>query len=94
MISAVNKTFKKIDGKSRHILCFAHMINLVVEVTVNHSSVNNLISRVRKIVKWAKRSVKNSDCLRKSQMDTGIPEGSVIKLILDVNTLEFNFLHD
>ncbi|XP_008180283.1 zinc finger BED domain-containing protein 1-like [Acyrthosiphon pisum] len=86
MISAVNKTFKKIDGKSRHIPCFAHTINLVVEVAVNHSSVNNLISMVREIVKWVKRSVKNSDCLRKSQMDTGIPEGSVIKLILDVKT--------
>ncbi|CAI6372824.1 unnamed protein product [Macrosiphum euphorbiae] len=79
MVSAENKTFTKIDGKSRHIPCFAHTINLVVEVAVNHSSVNNLISMVREIVKWVKRSVKNSDCLRKSQMDTGIPEGSVIK---------------
>lgn len=80
VVSAVHKTF----GKHRHIPCFAHTINLVATHTVGQKNIKPIISKVRDIVKWVKKSVKISDLLRKKQSEAQVPEGSIKKLILDV----------
>lgn len=66
--------------------CFAHTINLAVEVALENVHVKAVINKVREIVKWIKKSVINSDKLRLIQINKGVPEGSVKKFILDVKT--------
>lgn len=97
MVSAIQTTF----GKDKHIPCFAHLINLVSEniLTKKQPSkvkeqkdntddkhVSDLIEKVRTIVKWVKASVINSDEIRKLQINSGVAQGNVKKLILDVKT--------
>lgn len=74
------------NGKNRHITCFAHSLNLVVEKVLKHANALPLLLKVRAIVKHVKNSVNVSDRLRKMQLDKGIPEGKIRKLILDVAT--------
>ncbi|CAI6375724.1 unnamed protein product [Macrosiphum euphorbiae] len=82
MIAAVNKVL----GKNKHTPCFAHTINLDSEAVIKHPSIEPLISKVRNVVLWVKRSVIISDMLRKVQIDKGVAEGCVKKMILDVKT--------
>ena len=77
---------KAVVGERNHLPCFAHTINLVVQTVLENKFVKEIVIKVREIVKWIKNSVINSDKLRKIQIDTGIPEGSVQKMILDVET--------
>lgn len=49
-------------------------------------SVQLMVKKIRTIVKWVKNSVINSHKLRKIQIDNGVAEGSIKKLILDVAT--------
>lgn len=80
MIKAIGENF----GKNKHLRCFAHSINLVAEATIKKvDGLQNLISQVRNIVKFIKRSVKCSDELRKLQENNG---DNLKKLILDVVT--------
>lgn len=52
----------------------------------NCTEMTALISRVREIVKFIKKSVNACDELRKLQIDSGCTEGNAKKLILDVRT--------
>lgn len=80
MLKAVGEKF----GKKKHLRCFAHSINLVAEATIKKvDGLQNLISQVRNIVKFIKRSVNCSDELRQLQEKNG---DSFKKLILDVVT--------
>lgn len=59
-------------GKNKHLRCFAHSINLVAEATIKKvDGLQNLISQVRNIVKFIKRSVICCDELRKLQEKNG-----------------------
>ncbi|XP_016664355.1 uncharacterized protein LOC107885265 [Acyrthosiphon pisum] len=51
-----------------------------------HSDLNLLVEKVRNIVKYVKNSVNVSDELRQYQANDGIPEGNMLKMILDVKT--------
>lgn len=82
MIATVNKVL----GKNKHMPCFAHTINLVSEAVIKHPNIEPLISKVRNVVLWIKRSVIISDMLRRVQIDKGVAEGCVKKMILDVKT--------
>ncbi|XP_036342271.1 zinc finger BED domain-containing protein 4-like [Rhagoletis pomonella] len=82
MVAAIRQTL----GESKHLPCFAHTINLIVQSSVNIASIQALISKVRNIVKWVKNSVINSDKLRKLQIEAGVPEGSTKKFIIDIKT--------
>ncbi|CAG9862308.1 unnamed protein product [Phyllotreta striolata] len=74
-------------GKSKHVPCFAHTINLVCEQALkNTQNLDKLIEKVRTIVVWFKRSVHASDELRRIQQNRGTPEGNMLKMILDVKT--------
>ncbi|CAG4954879.1 unnamed protein product [Parnassius apollo] len=70
-------------GEKKHLPCFAHTINLVVEEALKLSSVNSAIIKVREIVNWIKNM---SDKLRKIQMRNNVSEESVLKLIEDIRT--------
>ncbi|XP_055909811.1 zinc finger BED domain-containing protein 4-like [Eupeodes corollae] len=72
--------------QNKHLPCFPHTINLVVEAGIKHESVKSIITKIRTIVKWVKNSVKNSDKLRKLQIISGDSQGSTKKLVLDVCT--------
>jgi len=66
------KAAKELFGVEKHIPCFAHTINLVVEnIIKNTDSLLNLLSKVREVVKYFKRSTHASDQLRKRQIDEG-----------------------
>jgi len=77
---------KLVVGEKNQLPCFAHTINLVVEVALENVHAKAVINKVREIVKWVKNSVINSDKLRLIQINKGVPEGSVKKFILDVKT--------
>lgn len=65
-------------GKKYHIPCFAHMLNLVAQKSIEKTvDLPELINSVKKIVTWFKQSVVASDELRKE---------SDLKLIQDVST--------
>ncbi|XP_054083093.1 zinc finger BED domain-containing protein 4-like isoform X1 [Zeugodacus cucurbitae] len=73
--------------KKKIILCFAHTLNLVVTQSIDKSTeVSALITKVRDIVKFIKRSVNASDQLRQKQIDTGVSTSNTKKMILDVRT--------
>lgn len=84
MVAAIKKTF----GESKHLPCFAHTINLIIDSSLKNTSpaIISIINKVREIVKWVKNSVIQSDKLRKIQIDSGVPEGCTKKFILDVKT--------
>lgn len=82
MIKAVQIIF----GLNRHINCFAHTINLIVENGIKSANIDAIISKVRDIVVFFKRSTLASDDLRKKQQEQGVKGGDVKKLILDVKT--------
>lgn len=77
---------KSLVGEKNQLPCFAHTINLVVEIALENDHAKAIINKVREIVKWVKNSVINSDKLRLIQIKKGIPEGSIKKFILDVKT--------
>lgn len=80
MLKAVGENF----GKKNYLRCFAHSINLAAEATIKKvDGLQNLISQVRNIVKFIKRSVNCSDELKQLQEKNG---DSFKKLILDVVT--------
>lgn len=74
-------------GKKYHIPCFAHMLNLVAQKSIEKTvDLPELINSVKKIVTWFKHSVVASDELRKE---------SDLKPIQEcVHSLELNFLYD
>lgn len=76
MVKAIDLAF----NKKRHILCFAHALNLVAQnVISNVPELTNLISKVKNIVRWFKQSVVASDDLRKATKGDG-------KLLQEVST--------
>lgn len=85
--STVMKANREMFGEKKIIPCFAHTINLVVTKSIDDSNnCTELITKVRDIVKYIKRSVNASDELRKRQLEMGLKEGQLKKMILDVRT--------
>lgn len=69
----ITKAIKKSFGTNKYVPCFAHTINLVVEQSIAKTvSLSDLLSNVREIVKFFKRSTSLSDELRKQQLNKGI----------------------
>lgn len=74
VVKAVDISF----GKKCHIICFAHLLNLVAQKSIAKTKqLPELIASVKRIVTWFKHSVVASDELRKD---------SDLKLIQDVST--------
>lgn len=71
---------------NKQIPCFAHTLNLVTTAGISTPDMDSVIKKIRKIVIFIKNSVINSDKLRKIQEESGIPEGKVKKMVLDVKT--------
>lgn len=83
IVKAITDTF----STDCHIRCFAHTLNLVCENALkNTEGLNDLITKVRSIVVWIKRSTKASDELRKYFKKEEVPEGNIKKMILDIKT--------
>lgn len=59
-------------GIEKYIPCFAHTINLVVTNSIEKcTALDDIIVKIRNIVKYIKNSVNLSDELRKLQKDQG-----------------------
>ncbi|CAG9840691.1 unnamed protein product [Diabrotica balteata] len=82
MLKAISDSF----GKIKHVPCFAHLVILVVEHSLDNEETKPLLNKVQSIVKWAKNSVIVSDELRKRQLNKGIASGNLKKLTLDIST--------
>lgn len=68
MLKAIDLSY----GKKRHILCFAHTLNLVAQHAISSvPELTHLISDVKNIVRWFKQSVVASDELRKATKGEG-----------------------
>ncbi|XP_017470532.1 PREDICTED: zinc finger BED domain-containing protein 4-like [Rhagoletis zephyria] len=79
--STMMKLNRNLFGDKKIIPCFAHTLNLVVTQAIDKSTeVSALISKVRDIVKFIKRSVNASDELRKKQIDAGASEERFVQL--------------
>lgn len=62
------KVNRDMFGEKKIIPCFAHTVNLVVMNSLDKSNIaSTIISKVREIVKFIKRSVNASDELRKNK---------------------------
>lgn len=69
----ITKAVKDSFGTNKYVPCFAHTINFIVEKSIsNTTSLIDLLSNVREIVKHFKRSTFLSDELRKKQINQGI----------------------
>ncbi|XP_011858529.1 PREDICTED: zinc finger BED domain-containing protein 1-like [Vollenhovia emeryi] len=74
--SKVMKVNRDMFGEKKIIPCFAHTLNLVVTNSLDKAkTASMIISKVREIVKFIKRSVNASDELRKKQREAGKMEG-------------------
>lgn len=83
IVKAIHTTF----GLEKHLPCAAHTLNLVAENAIKKSlGLSQLLSKIRNIVKWIKKSTHNTDVLKRKQIDKGKREGTVLKVILDVPT--------
>lgn len=59
---------KKMFGEAKHLYCFAHMLNLIVNAAVNdekNSKLTTAIEKLKKIVTWFHQSVVAADQLKK-----------------------------
>lgn len=66
MVKAIDVAF----GKRKRIICFAHLLNLIVTKALEHvTELSDIITKVKNIVRWFKQSVVASDLLRKAQQD-------------------------
>lgn len=71
-------------GRKKHLPCFAHTLNLVVDKAISETAgFEALITKVKSIVTYFKQSVHASDELRKLQKDN---DSDIQKLIQDVST--------
>lgn len=82
MVKAVEIAF----GKDKHIPCFAHTLNLTCQNALSVPIVKDIVTKCRTIVIFCRKHVHVTDKLRKLQAEAGIPEGGMLKLILDVPT--------
>lgn len=74
MVKAIDIAF----GKNKHIVCFAHLLNLVAFWSIEAiPEIKLLIDKVKRVVTWFKHSVRASDELRAE---------SCLKLIQSVET--------
>lgn len=86
MDTAANMTKAIYDlfGYNKHIPCFEHTVNLMVEDGLKKiEGLDDFLPKITEIVKFIKRSVNSSDQLRRAQKERDIKEGDILKLILD-----------
>lgn len=72
-------------GEKKHLPCFAHTINLVVDEAIKLPCVKTAIIKVRE-KNWIKNSGVQADKLRNIQVRKNVSDESVLKLIADVRT--------
>ena len=83
IVNAVSIAF----GKKRHLGCFGHTLQLVPSKSMKFTpGLADLISKVKRIVTYFKQSANAVDELRRIQLFQGETEGTLRKLIQDVDT--------
>ncbi|XP_043474458.1 E3 SUMO-protein ligase ZBED1-like isoform X1 [Leptopilina heterotoma] len=83
MVKAINLTF----GREKQLGCFAHSLQLVPTNAIKFTpGLSALISSVKRLVTFFKQSTNASDELRKLQLLQGKTEGTIRRLIQDVDT--------
>ena len=83
MVAAVRNLF---ESSGKHLPCFAHTINLIVDKMLSEGDTRNFVDKVREIVKYFKKSVMATDELKKAQYPPGNETTAPKKLIMDVKT--------
>lgn len=69
----IKKAAKDTFGARKFIACFAHTINLITNGSIDKCvGLNELVEKVRTIVKFIKNSVNVSDELRQYQKNEGL----------------------
>lgn len=77
------KAVETVFGKSKHVACFSHSINLIpAKMFEKLPDLKLLIDKIKSIVSYFKHSVVAADEFRKSQSASGTP----LKLIQEVST--------
>ncbi|XP_008552102.1 zinc finger BED domain-containing protein 4-like [Microplitis demolitor] len=61
-------------GRTKHIRCVAHTLNLVAENSVDSTEVKEFLGKVRKIVTWFYQSGVGAEKLRELQIQQKVPE--------------------
>ncbi|XP_024886694.1 zinc finger BED domain-containing protein 4-like [Temnothorax curvispinosus] len=84
--SNIVSTVTQIFSQDKHIMCFAHTINLVAENSIkNCEGLYYLVNKVRSVVKFVKSSTELTNELYQYQINLGTSEDEIKKLILDAN---------
>lgn len=79
IVAAVNKHMR-----AKHLPCFAHTLNLVVQDAIkNTNEIKNVQEKIKRLVSFFHHSVKAMDKLREMQDQNGVQQK---KLIIDVDT--------
>jgi len=79
------QTDASLFGQGRHIICFAHAIDLVAENFIKNSKgFDNLVNKVRSAVKFVKSSTNLTKELHQCRINLDTSEDEIKKLILDI----------
>lgn len=83
----IKSTITKLVGSSKQLACFAHILShLVPNALQSIQPAKEIINKVKTIVRLTKHSVVASDELKRLQKRDGKTDGTVLKLIQDVET--------
>lgn len=83
MRKAVYDTF----GSNKHVPCFAHSLNLMIQDAISSTQeLKLIIQKVKHIVTFFKRSVNATDVLKKLQKEEGKTEDKILKLKQECET--------
>jgi hypothetical protein len=83
MVKAVQENY----GRTKHLPCLAHSMNLVVSNSIKTlPDLKEIVMKVKSIVTFFKQSVSAYDQLRKLQVQNGKTEGTLLKLVQECET--------
>jgi len=81
-------------GRKRHIPCFAHTLNLVIQDAIATTpEFQTIVKKIKNIVTYFKHSVKATNALNELQT-SNLENGQNILKAGMRDTLEFAFLYD
>jgi len=84
--SNIKKAIRDTFGRKRHIPCFAHTLNLVIQDAIATPEFQTIVKKVKNIVTYFKRSVKATNALNELQTSNLENGQNILKLKQECET--------